>query len=160
MDLPTAEPEGRTMRRWPALTVIAAGVLQSACGGPRDAHAELRALIDDAETAAEARQTGFFRNLISEDYVDRRGQRRDDVINLLRGYFLINATVEVVNRIETIELLGDDAATVALQTAVIGRGQGRSVLAVDGELFRIELELVKEGSEWRIIGAEWDRLLR
>lgn len=148
------------MRRWPALIVIAAGVLQSACGGPPDAHAELRALIDDAEAAAEARQTGFFRNLISEDYVDRRGQRRDEVINLLRGYFLVNATVEVVNRIETIELLGDDAATVALQTAVIGRGQGSSVLAVDGELFRIELELVKEGSEWRIIGAEWDRLLR
>lgn len=148
------------MRRWSAVIVIAASALHSACGAPPDADAELRELIDSAEAAAEARQTGFFRNLVSENYVDSGGRHRDDVINLLRGYFLVNATVEVVNRIEAIELLVDDAATVTLQTAVIGRAQGSSVLGVDGDLYRIELELVREGSEWQIIGANWDRLLR
>lgn len=147
------------MRPWLAWTVIVGCVMQNACG-PRDPDGELRALIEAAETAAEARDTGFFRNLISADYADRRGQRRDDVVNTLRAYFLLNQTIEIVSRIEAIELFGDDAASIKLQTAAVGRADGRSVLDIDGDLYRIELELGREGSEWRIIGADWNRMLR
>jgi hypothetical protein len=119
----------------------------------------LRALIERAEAAVEARDTGFFRSLISADYADRRGQDRDDVVNMLRAYFLLNQRIEVVNRIEAIELFGDDAASVKLQTAAVGLAEGRSILGIDGDFYRIELELGREGDGWRVIGADWNRML-
>jgi hypothetical protein len=135
-----------------ALLVAAAG----GCGSD-DPQAELRNLIAAAETAAEARETGFFRDTISASYADRRGLRRDDVISMIRGVFLTNATVEVMSRIETIELAGTDAAKVRLQAALVGKREGASLLDVDGDLYRIELELVKESGDWRIISADWER---
>ena len=146
------------MRRWLVLTLSA--LLGAAAGGcaSDDPQAELRKLIAEAESAAEARDTGYFRDVISGSYADRRGQRRDDVINVIRGIFLTNATVEVISRIETIELAGTEAAKVKLQCALVGKREGASLLDVDGDLYNIELELVRENGDWRIIGADWEHL--
>jgi hypothetical protein len=145
------------MRRLLVSTLSAVlGAAAVGCGSD-DPEAELRDLIAQAEIAAEARDTGFFRDTISASYADRRGQRRDDVINVIRGIFLTNATVEVVNRIEAIELAGTDAAKVKLQAALVGKREGAALLDVDGDLYRIELELVREGGDWRVISADWER---
>jgi hypothetical protein len=145
------------MRRLLAPTLSALlGAAAGGCGSA-DPEAELRGLIAEAEIAAEARDTGFFRDTISASYADRRGQRRDDVINVIRGIFLTNATVEVINRIEAIELAGTDAAKVKLQAALVGKREGASLLDVDGDLYRIELELAREGGDWRVISADWER---
>ena len=148
------------MNHW--LGLLASSAACAALGGcaAPDPDEELRALVENAEAAAEARNTGFFRELVAESYVDAGGRRREDVVDLIRGYFFVNAVVEVVNRIESVELVGEDAATVTLQTAVLGRGQGASVLATDAHLYRIELELVRDGGDWRVIGAQWERMLR
>jgi hypothetical protein len=146
------------MKPW--LAVLASAMLGAGvqgCGA-RDPDGELRAVIEAAESAAEARDTGFFRELISTSYGDVHGRRRDDIVNLVRGVFLANSTVEVVNRIDEIVLAGDDAATVALQTAVVGRAPGRSVLGIDADIYRIELELVREDDAWRVIAAAWKGL--
>ena len=143
------------MKPW--LAVLASAMLGAGVQGcaPRDPDGELRAVIEAAESAAEARDTGFFRELLSASYVDARGRRRDDVINLIRGFFLVNSTIEVVNRIDEIVLAGDDAATVTLQAAVVGHAPGRSVLGLEADIYRIELELVREDDAWRVIGADW-----
>ena len=143
------------MKPW--LAVLASAMLGAGVQGcaPRDPDGELRAVIEAAESAAEARDTSFFRESLSTSYVDAHGRRRDDVVNLLRGFFLVNSTVEIVNRIDEIVLVGDDAATVVLQTAVVGRAPGRSVLGIDADIYRIELELVREDDAWRVIAADW-----
>jgi hypothetical protein len=145
------------MRR--LLGPILSALLGAAAGGcgSNDPQAELRDFIAAAETAAEARDTGFFRDAISASYADRRGQRRDDVINVIRGIFLTNTTVEVISRIEEIELTAADAAKVKLQAALVGKREGASLLDVDGDLNRIELELVRESGDWRVISADWER---
>jgi hypothetical protein len=144
------------MRRLLVSLLSVSLVAASGCA-PDDPEAEIRAFIAAAETAAEARDTGFFRDTISASYADRRGQRRDDVINVIRGIFLTNATVEVINRIEAIELAGTEAAKVKLQAALVGKREGAALLDVDGDLYRIELELVREGGDWRVISADWER---
>jgi hypothetical protein len=133
------------------------GAAMGSCA-PDDPETELRAFVAAAETAAEARDTGFFREAVSASYADRRGQSRDDVINVIRGVFLANATVEVVSRVETIALTGEDVATVTLRAALVGKAQGASVLDIDADLQRFELELVRESGSWRVIGADWERL--
>jgi hypothetical protein len=144
------------MKPW--LAVLASATLGAGVQGcaARDPDGELRALVEAAESAAEARDTGFFRELLSTSYVDARGQSRDDVVNLIRGFFLVNGTVEVVNRIDEIVLAGDDAATVALQAAVVGRAPGGSLLEVDADIHRIDVELVREDDGWRVIGLVWN----
>ena len=146
------------MRRLLAPLLIALlGVAAHACT-PDDPEASVRAFVTAAEDAAEARETRFFRDAISASYADRRGQRRDDVIDVIRGVFLTNASLEVVSRIESIELAGADVATVRLQAALVGKREGASLLDVDGDLYRIELELVRESGAWSVIGADWERL--
>jgi hypothetical protein len=137
-------------------TLALLGAAAASCGS-NDPQAELRDFIAAAETAAEARDTGFFRDAISASYADRRGQRRDDVINVIRGIFLTNTTIEVISRIETIELAGSDAAKVRLQAALVGKREGASLLDIDGDLNSIELELVRESGDWRVISADWER---
>jgi hypothetical protein len=145
------------MRRLPVSLLCAALVAASGCAAD-DPEAEVRAFIAAAESAAEARETGFFREAISASYADRRGQRRDDVVNVIRGIFLTNATVEVVSRIDAVELAGEDAATVQLQAALLGKREGATLLDVDADLYRIELELAREGGDWQVIGADWEPL--
>jgi hypothetical protein len=138
--------------------LLAAAASLSACAGG-DAEEQLRRLIDAAEAAAESRDTGHFRSLISPDYRDARGNDRDAVINLLRAYFLTHQSIEVVTRIEEVVLDGSDAADIALGVALLGfrgRASGESLLdSVRGDLERLELELVLEGGDWRIVGATW-----
>jgi hypothetical protein len=144
-------------RALPCLVSVVLGSAACGCAAPSDPERELRALVAAAEQAAEARDASFFRATISASYVDRRGQGHEDLVGLVRGYFLVNAAIEVVNRIDTITLAGDDAATVTLQTAVIGRAQASSLLPADADFYRLELELAKEGDDWRVIGADWSR---
>ena len=129
----------------------------TACGPVADDEERLRALVAETEAAAEARDTGFFRDLISDNYTDRAGRGRDQIIDTIRGYFFINANVEVLNQVAEVQLIGDDVAEVVLRTALVGRAQGSSVLGIDADYYRLELELVREGPDWQIIGADWGR---
>ena len=145
------------MRRLLGPLVSASLVIGAGGCGSDDPQVEVRAFLAAAEAAAEARDTGFFRDAISPSYADSRGRRRDDVIDLIRGVFLTNSTVEIISRIEAIELSGEDVATVKLQAALVGKREGATLFDVDGDLYDIELELVSDGGDWLVIGADWER---
>ena len=144
------------MRRYAAMIVVLA---LGACGG-EDPEASLQRLVESAEGAAEARDTGYFRGLIATSYADSRGNDRDRIIDAVRGYFFTNQRIDVVTRIEETQLLGQDAARMTLLAGILGRGEGAGVLdGFDGRLYEIELELVQSGGDWQIIGARWERAL-
>jgi len=139
--------------------LLIAALALGACGG-EEPEASLQRLIAAAEAAAEARDTGYFRDLIAASYVDSRGNDRDRLIDAIRGYFFTNPRIDVVTRIEETELLGRDAARVVLLAGVLGRGGGAGVLGgFDGRVYEVELELVATGGDWQIIGARWERSL-
>ena len=145
------------LRRWPMIYCALAGL--AACDVD-DPTGELQQLIDSAEVAAEERQTGHFRQLLSDHYTDTQGNDRDRMIDIIRGYFLMHASLEVITRVESIELSGVDAAEVTLLAGVIGQRAGGSLLGgLDGRLYDLELELVQESGGWQIIGARWERSL-
>lgn len=143
------------LARWALL--VGGSCLLCSCGG-EDPEQELRRLLADAEAAAEARDTGHFRGLISESYRDARGNDRDRLVNLLRGYFLTHQKVEILTRIEEIAIAADDAASATLGVALVGQRSGAQRLSgFSGELDTLELELVREDGDWHIIGADWNR---
>jgi hypothetical protein len=139
------------------LAVIA--VLTSGCSA-EDPATVIEQLIEETETAAESRDTGHFRGLIADSYVDARGNDRERLINLIRGYFLAHQSIDVLSRIESVELSGEDAAEIVLLAGVLARRPGEGLLeGFDGRLYRLELELVENGGDWQIIGADWERSL-
>ncbi|NIW25629.1 MAG: hypothetical protein GWN29_14265 [Gammaproteobacteria bacterium] len=139
------------------LAVIA--VLTCGCSAEDPATA-LERLIEEAEVEAESRNTGHFRALVADSYVDARGNDRDQLINLIRGYFLAHQSIDVITRIESVDLQGDDAAQIIVLAGVLARRPGEGLLeGLDGRLYRLELELVDSGGDWQIIGADWERSL-
>jgi hypothetical protein len=143
------------------LSVAAALALTLVGGcGVSDPEAELRALLAAAEEAAEARDVGFFGDLLSAAYRDSHGNDREQVLRTLRGYFIANQRVEIVSRVDEVTLQGGDAARVVLHAGLLGQRSGAAALAgVDADLYRFELELAANDGEWQIIGARWSRAL-
>jgi hypothetical protein len=139
-------------------TAIAAA-LASGCG-VSDPEAEIRALLAAAEAAAEARDVGFFGGALGAGYRDTRGNDRDELLRTLRGYFIANQRLEIVSRVDEIVLEGEDAARAVVHAGMVGRRTGAALIdGVEADLYRFELELVHDGSDWQIIGADVRRAL-
>jgi len=135
---------------------VALGVL-AGCSS-QDPESALARLIADAEVAAEAGDNGFFRSVISQRYADPRGNDRDRLLGMLRAYFLSHESIEMVSRVESIQINGESAGEIVLFAGILGRREGTALLSgLDGRLYRVELELVREGGVWQIIGAQWER---
>jgi hypothetical protein len=141
-------------------TVSILGALSVAGCTASDPEGEIRALLAAAEEAAEARDVGFFGDLLGTSYRDARGQARDEALRAIRGYFIANQRVEILSRVEEVRLEGADAARAIVHAGMAGqRAGGGLVPNVDADLYRFELELVNDDGDWRIIGATWSRAL-
>ena len=141
-----------------ALALAAAAI--AGCGGVSDPEAEIRERLAAAVEAAEARDAGFFSDLLGPGYRDARGNDRDEVVRRVRGYFIANQRIEVVSRVDEVVLEGADAARAIVHAGMLGQRSGAELLGgVDADLYRFELELVNNDGEWQIIGADWDRPL-
>jgi len=142
-----------------AVVVAVATMLVSACEAS-DPEAEIRALLAAAEEAAEARNVGFFGDALGEGFRDARGNDRDELIRMVRGFFIANQRIEIVSRIDEIVLEGEDAARAVVHAGMVGQRTGAALIdGVDADLYRFELELVNEGGDWQIIGADYRRAL-
>jgi hypothetical protein len=142
-----------------ATAIMLAAMLTAGCAAD-DPEADIRALLAAAEEAAEARDMGFFGDLLGAGYRDSRGLDRDEALRRLRGYFIANQRIEIVSRVDEVVLEGKDAARAVVHVGMAGQRAGAGLLeGVDGDLYRFELELVDDGGDWRIIGASLERAL-
>ena len=143
------------MKAWGLACALA--VLATGCAAD-DPEAEIRALLAAAEAAAEARDAGFFGDVLGESYRDARGNDREGMLRNLRGYFIANQRIEIVSRVDEIVIEGEGAARAVVHAGMLGRRTGAALIdGIDADLYRFELELVNEGGDWRVIGADFRR---
>jgi hypothetical protein len=143
----------------PGIASSIAAVLVVSCGA-NDQEAEIRALLAAAEEAAEQRDVGFFGEALGAAYHDARGNDRDRLLRSIRGYFIANQRIEIVSRVDEIVLEGTDAARAIVHAGLVGQRAGAALIdGVEADLYRFELELVNDGGDWRIIGADYRRAL-
>ncbi len=143
----------------PGIASALAAVLVASCGA-NDQEAEIRALLAAAEEAAEQRDVGFFGEALGAAYHDARGNDRDRLLRSIRGYFIANQRIEIVSRVDEIVLEGTDAARAIVHAGLVGQRAGAALIdGVEADLYRFELELVNDGGDWRIIGADYRRAL-
>ncbi len=138
---------------------MAIALVLAACSRPADSpEAEVRALVAQAQAAAEARNVRDLRALIADGYADAHGHDRKAVENLIRLHVLRNQSVHLFTRIRDITFSGPDRATVSVAAAMAGRPVARAdeLVGLTADLYRFDLELVRQdGDEWRVSSAAW-----
>lgn len=132
-------------------------VFLSACGGPATGpEAELRDWVARGIAAAEAKERRKLVNMISPDYVDARGNGRQQIDGILLVYFTRMNTVELLPSIEAINVIGDSAAELMINIGMAGTHDG--VLGFSADAYQFALEVEKDGSDWQLISARWGEL--
>jgi hypothetical protein len=134
--------------------MIAALLACAACrtgGTPED---EIRALVDEAEALAEARDAGELRDLVADDYVDTSGRDASEIRNLLHAWLVAHPSVNLLTRIDSIEIEGTELARVQVTVGMLGReAKGDSDWDLAADIERLDIRLARDGSDWRVISA-------
>ena len=131
-----------------------------ACSPGKDnPEAQVRALIAQAESAAEKKESGALRRLVSEKYSDSQGQDKKAVEAILRYYFLRNATIHLFTRVQQISFPQPDSAQATVMVAMAGQpiSSAEEIERMRADLHRFEITLARENAEWKVIRAEWRR---
>ncbi len=140
---------------------LVAGLLGSACEGETGPPNEqaIRALIDQAEEYAESRDLEAFRDLISEDYVDPRGNNRQSVVLMLNYYFSANRSIHLLTRAPQVHFTDSSHADVLVFVAMAGRPIAgvEQLSSLNADLYHVYASVAEEGDEWRITSARWAR---
>lgn len=141
----------------PLTALLSALVLCAGCGGPTPGpEAAVRAWVDAGERAAEDRDRRALLAMIDDGYADARGNDKERLGDLFRVYFFRQQSVSLLTSIDAIEIHGDSAADVSLTVGMAGTND--STFGISADAYRFELELVKSGDDWRLIGARWGEL--
>ena len=134
--------------------LVAAAWLIAACGPGSAPEDEIRALIAEAETAAEERDAAALRGMVADDYRDAEGRGADEIRRYLHGYLIAHQPIRLITRIDAIELEGKELARVQVTIGMLGReADSDSAWDLAGDIHRIALRLVREDGQWRVTRA-------
>jgi len=134
--------------------VLIAALACTGCGSSGTPEDELRVLVDEVETLAESRDAGELRAMIADDYRDASGRDASDIRNFLHAWMVAHPSVNLITRIDSIQLEGTEQARVQVTVGMLGReakGESDWDLAVDVE--RLDVRLARDGGDWRVVGA-------
>ena len=133
---------------------VLCAILSFACSRSSDEE-QIRAIINSAEAAAEARHTSGIMDLIADDYSDDMGSDKSQLQNVLRGYFLTHPKIKLLVTIENVNVEGPDNARVHLELSTVGTekfGDSSTSLTAQSEPLRIDFKRV--GAKWRMVHVE------
>ena len=142
------------------LAALASLALAACSAQPDSPDAQVRALFAMAEAAAEEKDAGALKELVSQHYADDGGHDRQAIAGLLTFHFLRHQTIHLLTRIHAI---GFPEPTRAATTIFVAMA-GTPILIVDdlarvrADLYRFDFELADEGDgDWRVTRAAWRR---
>lgn len=143
-----------------ALLGIVVAMLLPGCRGERTSpEAEVRAQINNAVAAAEQKNIGFLKSIISKQYTDDQGQNMQAVERLLRLHFLRQETIHLYAHIQSVTLPQPDRAkaTVFVAMAGVPIAAMQDLPALRADLHRFEIDFAREEKTWRVQRAAWRR---
>ncbi len=127
-----------------------------ACGEKSSPEQQVRAVIAEAERSAEARDLSAAMHLVSDEYSDRGGRDKSQLRDFLRGYFVLNQSIHLLTRVEAVEFPAEELARAKVTVGMLGTRGGESEdWSLAADVYEFDVELVREGSEWRLLHAEW-----
>ena len=127
------------------------------CGGePTSPETRIRALIDEAEVAIEARDVKPVKQMISESYADRRGRDKQALKGVLAGHLLGHRVVYLLTQVKEICIEAPDRARAVVVVAMSGVPveSPEALVRVTGQIYRIELMFLLEAGVWRVLSID------
>jgi hypothetical protein len=121
-------------------------ILLAACGAKSSDEAQVRALIDEVETAAEARDTSDVLEHVARDFADSGGLDKMQLRDFLRGYFLAHPKLELAVNIESLEFPVDGLAQAVITVT--------TVELTDPDRQRLKVEFRRSDDGWQVVRAE------
>ncbi len=139
------------------LLTIALVPLLHGCDNAQAPEQRVRALIAAAEQAAEQKDIGTLRGYVSGRYADDEGRDRRAIDAVLRLYLLRHEKIHLLTRIADIRLAPPGRAEAVIYVAMAARPvtQAEDLAALRANLYRFEIGLVEEGTQWRVVRANW-----
>ena len=126
------------------VSLCVAVILLAACGSRSSDEEQVRALLDAAEAAAEARDTSDVLEVIASDYSDSQGFDRAQLQGFLRAYFLANPRVEILLTVQDLEFPVEG----------LGRARVGITSLPAGDRATLQVEFRKEGARWLVSRAD------
>ena len=130
-----------------ASLIFVAAIFLAACAAKSSDEAQVRALVDRLEAAAEARDTSDVLEYVADDYADSSGLDKPQLKNFLRVYFLAHPKLELLVNIESLEFPVDGLARAVVSVATVELG--------DPGLQRFEVELRRSDGHWSVARADF-----
>ena len=132
-------------------------VLASACSDkPLSREEQVRQFVDIGVKAAESRSHRDLGELIDESYRDQKALTKTQLIKLIKLYFFRHKNIFLFTKINDIDFVTEDEATVSLHVAMAGSviSDASALLSLRAQIYRFELELVKKDG-WLLREASW-----
>ncbi len=119
---------------------------------------EIRLFIEQGIEAAEERQVGELSDRLHPGYQDSRGNRAQQITQLLRAYFFRHRNIHLFTRIGSIELVDANTAIVKMHVAMAGSviADVDALAALRAQIYAFELHLHKNET-WLLQSARWNR---
>ena len=109
---------------------------------------KLYRLVSEAQKAVEQHNTTGLTRLISDDYQDRSGYTRQQLVPMIASWMRGGEQYEVQPEIKQMTVRGDFADMVLDVRLRYGGAQQYT------EPYRIKVTLQREGRQWKVIAAE------
>jgi hypothetical protein len=147
---------GRMSRPAALLACIALVLVLPGCGREASPEEEIRAVVGEAEQAAEARDAFALRALVADDYRDARGNGAEDVRRYVHGYLLAHQSVHLLVRIDDIAFPATDLARLRATVGMAGReAAGASAWDLAADVYEFDVTLARADGGWKVIRADW-----
>lgn len=131
-------------------------LLIQACSDDGSAEDQIRRFIDSGVQAAEARSVDDLSELLHANFVDQQGHNARQSARLLRAYFFRHKNIHLFSRIDNIEMLSANQASVSLYVAMASTviSDVSALSSLSARIYRFELQLVKQ-DDWLLRHVSW-----
>jgi len=139
--------------------MLTAVLMCTACGKEESPEEQIRMFVKAGEEAAEARDAGDLGKLISEQYQDQHQRTKRDIVAVAARYLFINKNIHLLTRIDQLSFPQPDRAECRIYVAMTGQNVSDldSLLNMQADLYRFDVELAREEGDWKLVRAEWHR---
>lgn len=136
--------------------LLPVALLIAGCGHRESPEDAVRAVIDAAEAAAEARDAPALFELVAPDYLDSRGNGAEEIRRYLYGYLIAHQSIHLLTRVDTIEFPATDLARVRATVGMVGtEAEAAGAWDLAADLYEFDVTLAFEGGSWRVTRADW-----
>jgi len=128
-------------------------LLLCACADTGSPEAQVRAVIDAMEQAAEERDASDVMEFVAADFRSAEGQGFDEMQRYLRGYLLAHQSVHLLTRIEELKFPVDGEAHLRLSIAMAGKAVAAEAWDLATDTQQLDLVLRQQAGRWRVVYA-------